>query len=326
MPHRFSQGQRAIALLCIPISWPSDAISVECASTKRDGSARREATAVPVRRAARSRSSRNAWVGLPLPRSGRRSPRRGPCRDAGPRGVPATRRVTRTPRGSGLPRRPRSAGPPAARGRPVRTSAWRPLAALAERTEFAMSSVWRSGRCTAREGLPAMTSSGERPPLGARSWPDGGRATREFIVSRRTWAQPRPAARCRRWSAEIADTERRVCFGAQQAFLGDPARAGRRASAPGGTATTSAGSPSATTWPFSSSIARLQNSVTQFMSWVTSTIALAAWTSSRTRALRLRPEDLVAGREDLVEQQDVGVDGRRDRRSRAAPACPTSRS
>ena len=65
-------------------------------------------------------------------------------------------------------------------------------------------------------------------------------------------------------------------------------------------------------WPFSSSIARLQNSLTQFMSWVTSTIALAALTSSITRAFDFSRNDLVAGREDLVEQQDVRVHRGRD--------------
>ena len=60
-------------------------------------------------------------------------------------------------------------------------------------------------------------------------------------------------------------------------------------------------------WPRSRSRARLQYSVTQFMSWVTSTM-LAALTSSSTRALDFRPEVGIAGRENLVEQQDVEVD------------------
>ncbi len=55
--------------------------------------------------------------------------------------------------------------------------------------------------------------------------------------------------------------------------------------------TTSAGSPSFTIPPFSISIARLQYSVTQFMSWVTSTIALASRTSSPTRCLDFSRND-----------------------------------
>ena len=59
-------------------------------------------------------------------------------------------------------------------------------------------------------------------------------------------------------------------------------------------------------------IARLQYSVTQFMSWVTSTTALAADDDLDDPRLRLRPEVGVAGGEHLVEQQDVRVDRGRD--------------
>ena len=67
------------------------------------------------------------------------------------------------------------------------------------------------------------------------------------------------------------------------------------------------------TRPFSSSIARLQYSLTQAMSWVTRTMPLAAFTSSITRVLRLLPELGVARGKHLVEQQDVRVDRGRDR-------------
>ena len=60
------------------------------------------------------------------------------------------------------------------------------------------------------------------------------------------------------------------------------------------------------------STARLQYSVTQFMSWVTRTTALAASTISMTRAFDFARNVGVAGREDLVEQQDVRVDRGRD--------------
>ena len=65
------------------------------------------------------------------------------------------------------------------------------------------------------------------------------------------------------------------------ACAGRPARGRDRRSRPG--------SPCADHLPFSSRIARLQNSATNVRSWVTSTIALARSTSSRTRAwLRAR--------------------------------------
>ena len=64
-------------------------------------------------------------------------------------------------------------------------------------------------------------------------------------------------------------------------------------------------------------IARLQYSVTQFMSWVTSTTALAADDDLDDPRLRLGAEVRVAGREHLVEQQDVRVDRGRDRETEA---------
>ena len=90
-------------------------------------------------------------------------------------------------------------------------------------------------------------------------------------------------------------------------------------SAPGGRSTTSAGSPSTITAPRSRSMARLQYSVTQAMSWVTRTTALAALDELDDPRLRLRPERRVAGREDLVEQQDVRVDRGRDREPEPRP-------
>jgi hypothetical protein len=70
--------------------------------------------------------------------------------------------------------------------------------------------------------------------------------------------------------------------------------------------------------PARCSSARLQYSVTQFMSWVTRTTALAAVTMLDHALLRLRPEVRVAGGEHLVEQQDVRVDRGRDREAEPA--------
>ena len=84
-------------------------------------------------------------------------------------------------------------------------------------------------------------------------------------------------------------------------------------------ATTSSGLPSATIGPFSSSIALLQYSVTQSMSWVTRTIAFASLTSSRTRAFDFSRNAASPGREDLVEEQDVRLDRRRDREPEPGP-------
>ena len=55
-------------------------------------------------------------------------------------------------------------------------------------------------------------------------------------------------------------------------------------------------------------MARLQYSVTEAISWVTSTITLGCLHQLDDAALRLLAELGVARREDLVEQQDVGVD------------------
>ncbi len=55
------------------------------------------------------------------------------------------------------------------------------------------------------------------------------------------------------------------------------------------------------------------------MSWVTRTTAFAVLASSRTRSLALLPEDLVAGGQDLVEEQDVGVHRGGDGETEACP-------
>ncbi len=70
-------------------------------------------------------------------------------------------------------------------------------------------------------------------------------------------------------------------------------------------------------WPFSSRIARLQNSVTYERSWVTRTITRARLISSRTRAWLRARNDLVAGAQHLVEQEDVGRDRGGDREAQA---------
>ena len=86
------------------------------------------------------------------------------------------------------------------------------------------------------------------------------------------------------------------------------------------------GSPRGRSWPFSISIARLQYSVTQFMSWVTSTIAFASCTSSPTRCLDFsRNAASPVDRTSSSSRMSGSTDGR-DREARAAPACPRSRS
>ena len=92
-----------------------------------------------------------------------------------------------------------------------------------------------------------------------------------------------------------------------------PARLGAARSAPGGGQTTSAGEPSRMMLPFSISIARLQYSVTQFMSWVTRTIALASSHQLSDALLGLLAEGGVPGGQDLVQEQDVRLHRRRDR-------------
>ena len=69
-------------------------------------------------------------------------------------------------------------------------------------------------------------------------------------------------------------------------------------------------------------MARLQYSVTQPMSCVTSTMPLAACTSSMHAGLGLDPEFGVARGEDLVEQQDVRIDGRGDGESPSRARMP----
>ena len=63
----------------------------------------------------------------------------------------------------------------------------------------------------------------------------------------------------------------------------------------------------------------MQNSVTQPMSWVTRTIAFAAFVELDDPLLALRAEHGVAGGEDLVDEEDVGIDRGRDREAEPGP-------
>jgi hypothetical protein len=65
-------------------------------------------------------------------------------------------------------------------------------------------------------------------------------------------------------------------------------------------------------------MARLQKVVTQPMSWVTSTI-LGGVDQLLDPAPALVPEGLVAGREDLVDEEHIGVDRGRDREAEPRP-------
>ena len=196
------------------------------------------------------------------------------------------------------------------------------------RCSLGRTSSWSSrptGRSTGTASTTGPTSSST--PSTARAAARSGRA--RCCASARAG---RPARRCRRSSRRGCPWPRRA-GAARHRTPRAPRRSPPRARAwpvaecSRWIATTSAGSPSATIRPCSSRIARLQNSMTQFMSWVTKTTPLAAVGRARARGpwTCARNTWSPVARTSSSSRMSGSTDGR-DARTRAARACPTSRS
>ena len=198
---RRSAARCVIALLCSPISWPERRDPVEGAQDQAEGSVRARPAPVPVA-VEHVVGGADSRARPPTRRSGRSSPRRGPCRDAGPGSARASRRAAQGLAGSGRPRRPASAG--AARlalGRPARTSASRP-ARRAWPSQHRVSDVLGVALrqvARPRDRLPHGLRPPRDPPGGAArvsaSWRRGASTPSDpRIVSRRTLVSA-----CDRW-------------------------------------------------------------------------------------------------------------------------------